>query len=190
MSCRKINDRYAKEGYIIKEINLDGFPWWTNEIPKFPEDGNPATIHKIFKECNVNSITQQAIIQQYNELYIYNEASPIERAILAPQVKVVYSLLNLPDIYYPKFYPLMKEKEVWSLNERDLNVKLGSRLQCFGIPFEDYKKFANNVANLCEEFDLREDDILLNPSNIGYHPILGLRIIDYGLTNDNQLLDF
>ena len=190
MSCRKINDRYAKEGYIIKEINLDDFPWRTNKMPNFPKDGNPNIIHKIFEECNVNSITQQAIMQQYNELYIYNMASPRERAILAPQVKVVYSLLDLPDIYYPKFYPLMDEKEVWSLDERDLSVKLGTLLQNFGISFFDYKKFVDGVVNLCEEFDLREDDILLNPSNIGYHPILGLRIIDYGLTNNNQLLDF
>lgn len=190
MACRKINDRYANEGYIIKEINLDDFPWRTEVIPNFPKDGNLNDIYKIFEECNVNSITQQAIIQQYNELYIYNEATPEERAILAPQVKVVYSLFNLPDIYYPKFYPLMEEKEVWSLNERDLSVKLGSRLQWRGINFDDYKKFVDGVVDLCEEFNLREDDILLNPSNIGYHPILGLRIIDYGLTNDNQLLDF
>jgi len=190
MSCRIINERYAKEGYIIKEINLDSLPWQTGKMPNFPKDGNPDIIHKIFEECNVNSITQQAIMQQYNELYIYNEASPEERAILAPQVKVIYSLLNLPDIYYPKFYPLMDEKEVWSLSERDLSVKLGSRLQWFGINFDDYKKFVDGVVNLCEEFDLREDDIFLNPSNIGYHPVLGLRIIDYGLTNNNQLLDF
>ena len=190
MSCRKINDRYAKEGYIIKEINLDDFPWRTDKMPNFPKDGNPDIIYKIFEECNVNSITQQAIMQQYNELYIYNEASSEEREILAPQVKVVYSLLNLPDIYYPKFQPLMDEKEVWCLNERDLSVKLGTKLQWFGINFDSYKKFANKVSELCEEFNLREDDILLNPSNIGYHPILGLRIIDYGLTNDNQLFDF
>lgn len=190
MACRKINDRYANEGYIIKEINLDDFPWRTDKIPKFPKDGNYEIINRIFEECNVNSITQQAIIQQYNELYIYNEATPEERAILAPQVKVVYSLLNLPDIYYPKFHPLMEEKEVWTLNERDLSVRLGSQLQLFGISFFDYKKFIDGVVDLCEEFNLREDDILLNPSNIGYHPVLGLRIIDYGLTNDNQLLDF
>lgn len=190
MACRKINERYANEGYIIKEINLDDFPWRTNKIPEFPKDGNYEVINRIFEECNVNSITQQAIIQQYNELYIYNEATPEERSILAPQVKVAYSLLNLPDIYYPKFRPLMEEKEVWSLNERDLNIKFGSRLQWFGISFDDYKKFIDGVVDLCEEFNLREDDILLNPSNIGYHPVLGLRIIDYGLTNDNQLLDF
>jgi hypothetical protein len=188
MACRRINERYANEGYIIKEIDLSDFLRQTGKVLDFPKNGNPEDIYKIFRELNMNSITQQAIMQQYNELYIYNEATPEERELLAPQVKVDYSLLNLPDIYYPKFYPLMEEKEVWSLNERDLSVKLGSRLQQRGITFDGYKKFVDGVVNLCEEFDLREDDILLNPSNIGYHPVLGLRIIDYGLTNDNNLL--
>lgn len=190
MACRKINDRYANEGYIIKEIDLSDFFRQTDKVLDFPKNGNPEDIYKIFRELNINSITQQAIIQQYNELYIYNEATPEERELLAPQVKVVYSLLNLPDIYYPKFHPLMDEKEVWSLSERDLSVVLGSRLQWFGINFNAYKKFVDGVVDLCEEFNLREDDIFLNPSNIGYHPVLGLRIIDYGLTNDNQLFDF
>ena len=188
MACRKINDRYANEGYIIKEIDLSDFLRQTDKVLDFPKNGNPEDIYKIFRELNMNSITQQAIVQQYNELYIYNEATSEERKLLAPQVKVDYSLLNLPDIYYPKFHPLMDEKEVWSLNERDLSVKLGSRLQSFGVSFFDYKKFVDGVVDLCEEFNLREDDIFLNPSNIGYHPVLGLRIIDYGLTNDNNLL--
>lgn len=188
MACRRINERYSNEGYIIKEIDLSDFLRQTDKVLDFPKNGNPEDIYKIFKELNMNSITQQAIMQQYNELYIYNEATPEERELLAPQVKVDYSLLNLPDIYYPKFYPLMEEKEVWSLNERDLSVKLGSRLQLRGINFNDYKKFVDGVVDLCEEFNLREDDIFLNPSNIGYHPVLGLRIIDYGLTNDNSLL--
>lgn len=188
MACRRINKRYTNEGYIIKEIDLSDFLRQTDKVLDFPKNGNPEDIYKIFRELNMNSITQQAIMQQYNELYIYNEATPEERELLAPQVKVDYSLLNLPDIYYPKFYPLMEEKEVWSLNERDLSVKLGSLLQCHRINFDDYKKFVDGVVNLCEEFDLREDDILLNPSNIGYHPVLGLRIIDYGLANSNCIL--
>ena len=61
---------------------------------------------------------------------------------------------------------------------------MGQRLQWFGISFNQYKNFAEKVSYLCEDFNLREDDIFLNPSNIGYHPVLGLRIIDYGLTND------
>ena len=57
-------------------------------------------------------------------------------------------------------------------------------LQWFGINYSQYKKFTNKVEDLCENFSLRADDILKNPSNVGYHPILGLRIIDYGLIDE------
>ena len=190
MSCRKINNRYDNEGYIIKEIDLESLCNPGKKSPYFPKEISSNILQQIFKDFDINNITQQAIIQQYNELYIYNEATEDERNILAPQVKVFYSLFNLPQIYYPKFIPLVEEKEVWTLNERDLGIKLGTRLHRLGISFFRYKDFAEKVSNLCEEFNLREDDILLNPSNIGYHPVLGLRIIDYGLTNDNQLFDF
>jgi len=190
MACRQINTKYADEGYIIKEVNLEELCKSEKVIPQFPNDGNPEVLQKLFEEFNVSRITQQAIIQQYNELYVFGEATPEEREILAPQVKVVHSLFNIPDIYYPKFYPLLNEEEVWSLSEKDLGIRMGQRLQWFGISFNQYKNFVEKVSYLCEEFDLREDDILLNPSNLGYHPVLGLRIIDYGLTNSNQLLDF
>ena len=190
MACRQINTKYADEGYIIKEVNLEELCKSEKVIPQFPNDGNPEVLQKLFEKFNVSRITQQAIIQQYNELYIFGEATPEEREILAPQVKVVHSLFNIPDIYYPKFYPLLNEDEVWSLSEKDLGIRIGQRLQWFGISFNQYKNFVEKVSYLCEEFDLREDDILLNPSNLGYHPVLGLRIIDYGLTNSNQLLDF
>lgn len=187
MACRLINDKYANEGYIIKEINLEELCKSEKTVPKFPENGDPEVLFPIFESLNLSSITRQAIIQQYNELYIFEEANEEERNILAPQVKVVYSLFNLPDIYYPKFIPLLEEKEVWTLSEEDLKIRLGQKLQWFGISFPQYKRFAEKVSCLCEEFDLREDDILLNPSNIGYHPVLGLRIIDYGLTNNMRL---
>ena len=184
MACRQINTRYADEGYIIKEVNLEELCKSEKTIPRFPSDGNPEVLQKLFEELNVSRITQQAIIQQYTELYVFGEATSEEREILAPQVKVVHSLFNIPDIYYPKFYPLLNEDEVWSLSEKDLGIRMGQRLQWFGISFNQYKSFAEKVSYLCEDFNLREDDIFLNPSNIGYHPVLGLRIIDYGLTND------
>lgn len=184
MACRQINNRYASEGYIIKEVNLEELTKCEKTVPKFPDiDDNPVLL-PIFESLNLSSITRQAITQQYNELYIFGEATEEERNILAPQVKVVHSLYNIPDIYYPKFYPLLEEKEVWSLNERELGIRLGQRLQWFGISWTQYKNFAEKVSILCEEFNLSEDDIFLNPSNIGYHPVLGLRVIDYGLTED------
>ena len=39
MACRKINDRYANEGYIIKEIDLSDFLRQTDKILDFPKNG-------------------------------------------------------------------------------------------------------------------------------------------------------
>lgn len=184
MACRQINTRYIHEGYIIKEVNLEELCKSEKTIPQFPKNRNLEVLYELFEKLNISKTTKQAIIQQYNELYIFEEAVLEEREILAPQVKVVHSLFNIPDIYYPKFSPLLNENEVWSLDENDLRIKMGQRLQWFGISFNQYKNFAEKVSYLCEDFNLREDDILLNPSNIGYHPVLGLRIIDYGLTEN------
>lgn len=120
---------------------------------------------------------------------MYNDAAEVFREILAPQCSVLYSNPhNLPAIIYPKFTPLMEEEKVWQTKIEDLPILLGITLERFGISFDDYKKFIDTAVDLCEEYNLREDDILLNPSNIGYHPVLGLRIIDYGLTEDNNLI--
>ena len=184
MACREIDKRWEPNGYIIKKIK------WEDALLKasFPDNISASILQNIFEETKLNKITQQAIIQQYNEIYIYNEADIEERNILAPQVKITYDIVGLPEIVYPKFTPLIKAEEVWKLNEEDLKIYLGTRLQRFCISFYEYKKFINKVVDLCENFNLREDDILLNPSNIGYNSVLGLRIIDYGLTEDNNLI--
>lgn len=185
MACRELNNRYASEGYVIKEIAWDD-TFLNKKNLKFPPYGDlcKEELEKIFEEINLNKIARQAIIQQYNEIYIYNAANATEKNILAPQVKIQSSFFDLPSITYPKFQPLIQEEEVWNLNEDNMLVYLGIRLQWFGINYSQYKKFTNEVEDLCENFGLRADDILKNPSNIGYHPVLGLRIIDYGLIEE------
>lgn len=185
MACRELNNRYADEGYIIKEIAWDD-AFLNKKDLEFPPCGDlcQEELDKIFDEINLNKIARQAITQQYNEIYVYNAASAAEKDILAPQVKIQYSFFNLPSIMYPKFQPLMKEEEVWNLSEDNMLVCLGTRLQWFGINYTHYKNFTNKVEELCENCGLRADDILKNPSNLGYHSVLGLRIIDYGLMED------
>lgn len=179
MACREINTRYADLGYVIKQIKWDD-AFIGIEFPNC-EDASSQKLQEIFSNSKINKILQQAIIQQYNEIFIYNEADMYQREILAPQVKVRYSLCNLPDIFYPRFKPIVEEDKVWSLNEEDLKIYLGMQLNNFHISLKEYKDFINKVKDLCADFDLREDDILMNPSNIGYNSVLGLRIIDYGL---------
>ena len=41
-----------------------------------------------------------------------------------------------------------------------------------------------NIINFCYKYDLNEDDILLNFSNLGWNKTFGVRIVDFGLTNE------
>lgn len=186
MGCRVI-DEFRE--YISKYIPYFGI----YDNVKFPSP-DLITSENLTEELDKiegQGIVKQAIIQQYNEILLYHNVSIEQRNLLAPQCAIAYEAYhNLPTIFYPKFTPLIKEDIVWKTSTEDLPILLGTELSRFGISFSDYKNFINKVVNLCEEFDLREDDILLNPSNVGYHSLFGLRIIDYGLTNSNQLLDF
>ena len=185
MACREIDYKNDHLGFIIKDIKWDD-AFLHASFPNY-EDVTTEKLNHIFNEFNIGKISQQAILQQYHEILIYNESNIYQKNILAPQVKVQYSLANLPRITYPKFTPIMEEEKVWSLNEQDLNIYFGMRLRWFGINFKEYQDFIKQVHDLCEDFDLREDDILTNPSNLGYHSVLGLRIIDYGLVNNSLL---
>ena len=185
MACRIIDD-YSE--YISKYIPYFGI--YDELIFPNPDSITNEILTGLLNQIEGQNHVKQAIVQQYNEILLFNNVSIEERNILAPQCAVICDHYhNLPTIFYPKFKPLIDEKTVWKTSQEDLPVLLGTQLQKNGISFFDYKDFIDKVVNLCSIYNLREDDILLNPSNIGYHNLFGLRIIDYGLTVDNQLLD-
>ena len=189
MACRIIDE--LDSNFIAKHIphnidnnNFDNLEWPHASIV------NNEILQELFVKCESNKLFQQAVIQQYNEILLYYYVDDYQRELLAPPCSILYSRpQNLPTIIYPKFTPLLPEELVWQTSEEDMPIRVGMRLNELKISFYDYKTFMNQIPELCEDLDLREADILLNPSNIGVHPILGLRIIDYGLTNDNLLFD-
>ena len=44
--------------------------------------------------------------------------------------------------------------------------------------------FIEKVLQFCEDYDMNENDTLLNLNNLGWNPVFGARIIDYGLSNE------
>ena len=172
MACREIVTCDNSSEYVIKHINSTEIPLYYS-FP-YPQEviADTSLLVDALKKLNLKSYVEQAIVQQYNEIILYDAATFEERLLLAPQISIKLSPINkLPTIIYPRFTPLMEEKEVWSKSERDCMIALGARFNELHIP---------------DEYGLRADDILLNPSNIGWHPILGLRIIDYGLCDDRN----
>ena len=187
MACREIVTCDNSSEYVIKHINSTEIPLYYS-FP-YPQEviADTSLLVDALKKLNLKSYVEQAIVQQYNEIILYDAATLEERLLLAPQISIKLSPINkLPTIIYPRFTPLMEEKEVWNKSERDCMIALGARFNELHIPEKDYRDFLSSVSHFCDEYGLRADDILLNPSNIGWHPILGLRIIDYGLCDDRN----
>ena len=181
MSCRKICFSKNKK-YVIKYIqNFDNSVF--SSIDEIYSDN--------FIEClNIDKITKQAVVQQINEIKLYSIVTEEERKILAPQLGLINNNKHhIPSIIFPYFTPLFTDEEVWNYNEEDLLKLIGFRAAAHKVTEQNLLIFFNQVKKLCEEYDLLEDDILFNPSNIGYNSTFGLRVLDYGLANDGSLLE-
>lgn len=187
MACRAIYDE--GNNFIRKIIPFDGI---TDEFvwPTISEIINePSCLDEIFEKCECSKRIKQAIYQQYNEIILYEITTCDEKKVLAPQCDISYtSKNNLPIIIYPRFTPIFEDEEVWKLNEEELTCLMGLRCGKFGISETELLFFLKEVQKLCINYNLREDDILKNPSNIGYHSVLGLRVIDYGLAEESCVL--
>jgi len=171
---------YGESGeYIQKTVpydaSLNGI-----ELPSFDEylDTHYLDLQNIIKPD-----IRTAIEQQYNEWFIWYNATEDVRQLLAPIVGTGWSESHIPILYFPRFIPLLDEGKVYSLNNVENLIVMGMRLKHLGIPEQDVTDFLREVPIVCNYLDLNEEDIINNPSNIGYNSTFGLRIIDYGLTN-------
>lgn len=124
-----------------------------------------------------------AIAQSYNEIEVWENASWEERKYLAPLLGVRYDYNNTPVLMFPKFEPLCCEREANHYEESEIVEEFHRRLGVKGV--EDYEigKTIEGFYRLCRDHDLSIEDIVENLSNLGWHPIFGCRIIDYGLSN-------
>lgn len=121
-----------------------------------------------------------AIEQQYNEWYSWFTSPEDIRKYLAPIVGTGWDIYsNTPILYFPRFTPLLDEKSVCAHNSRENLILTGAQINQLHI--NDFMEFFRAIPEVCNYLDLNEDDIICNPSNIGFHSIFGLRIIDYGL---------
>ena len=190
MACRKISDSIGSLDVVCKGIDVPDS--WGKEIV-FPTleciQYNDGELQRFLNTIpRLQNATRQAIIQQYNEYLIFNDKDNRWRNILAPQLTVVYDVHNLPILVYPRFEPLVSEDIVWKTPDHLCMIRAGQRLKEWDVSIKDINKFYDEVTELCSEYDLVEDDIIRNPSNIGYNEILGLRLIDYGLVEDDALV--
>lgn len=124
------------------------------------------------------------LYQTFLELYVYEVASYEQRNLLAPPIRVFYDNKNVPVVVFPYIQPICTIEQAHSLEEDEVFEVLTDKLYNLGMPDDQIGEALERISNLCEEFNLSLDDVLGNLSNCGYHPILGFRVLDYGLDEE------
>lgn len=155
---------------------------------KFPSLDEFLDDHLSLDLSSVQSLElNSAIQQQYSEWLSWHCSNEKIKKYLAPIIYTSYDKYGLPILYFPYFTPLVDEKIIYTHNELENHLLAGMATQNFSIPKKDVIDFYRGVHYVCSLLELEEDDIVNNPSNIGYNPNFGLRIIDYGLVFDFSL---
>lgn len=135
---------------------------------------------------NINNtltkLEKLAIAQNLNEFEIYSSATAEERQLIAPILNSYYRN-NILVLEMPIFTPLLDDKEIWNISENQNQLELFHCFCKYSLKHK-YKDFIRKTHIFCEKYDLCEDDIFQNLNNLGYNKNYGIRIIDYGLTEE------
>ena len=172
MSIRKVKP-YGNSDFIQKTIDIE------RKIPLMCGLQDLSDHEKEFTQREYLSL-----YQSFAEVELWNDCSWEERGILAPVVHFFYDINNRPVLVYPRFEPLAAEEEIFRFEEEEVVTELNYRLSQRGMTDDEIGIFIEKVLQFCDDYDMNENDTLLNLNNLGWNPIFGARIIDYGLSNE------
>lgn len=172
MSIRKVKP-YGNYDFIQKTIDID------RKIPFLADLNDLAEHEKEFSKREYLSI-----YQSFTEAKIWNDASWEERQILSPLLNFYYDHNWCPVLIYPRFEPLVSETQSFRFEEDEILGELHRHLAVRGMSDDEIGDFIEKVLSFCDNYDMNEDDILYNLNNLGWNPIFGVRVIDFGLTNE------
>lgn len=125
-----------------------------------------------------------ALYQIFKEIQIWDSSTWETKNLLAPILSFDYDELQRPFLVFPYFEPLTTEEEANKLTFADARDKILSFLESKGINHSKAYDFIRRVRLFCNEWNLNEEDILFNLNNLGWNDTFGIRILDYGLTED------
>ena len=171
---------FGSDNFIEKHIPEDEYlnQWNFPSLDEFYNKG----INSIYNHKGKNnSIAWSAVEQQYTEWSNWFNSPEYIRSYLAPIVATYLDKRGLPVLCYPTFTPLLNEELVYKYNDTEALLFAGKQLQILNVSDENILNFFRNILKVINYLDLVEEDILNNPSNIGYNSTFGLRIIDYGM---------
>ena len=132
----------------------------------------------------LSGIQYLALYQIFKEVQIWDSSNWETRNLLAPILDFNYDELQRPYLIFPFFEPLTTEEEANKLTFADARDKILSFLESKGINHSEAYDFIRRVRLFCNEWNLNEEDILFNLNNLGWNDAFGIRILDYGLTED------
>lgn len=123
--------------------------------------------------------------QTFTELNLWEKTSWDEKHLIVPIVDCIYNNYNAPILIEPYIKPLASLKESFSFDNSDDAIAAISQ-KLIGTGYDDYQvaKFYDALMDFCAKYHLCEDDVFYNGANLGYHKQLGIRVLDYGLTNN------
>ena len=172
MSIRKVKP-YGNSDFIQKTIDIE------RTIPLIYDLQDLSDHEKEFTQKEYLSL-----YQSFAEVELWDDCSWEDRSILAPLVNFFYDNNNRPVLVYPRFEPLASEEDTFRFEEEEVVNQLRIRLSLKGVSDHDIGIFIDKVVQFCEDYDMNQDDTLLNLNNLGWNPVFGARVIDYGLSNE------
>ena len=182
MGSRLILPFGPSKEYIQKCVPEDDYlnKWKYPSLDEFYNKGFDSIYNHSGKN---NSIAWSAVEQQYTEWGNWFNSPEYIKCYLAPIVHTYIDKRGLPVLCFPRFTPLLDEELVYKYNNTEALLFAGKQLHYLYMTDKDILEFFRNIPKVIDYLDLVEEDILNNPSNIGYNPTFGLRIIDYGMSN-------
>ena len=172
MSIRKVKP-YGNSDFIQKTIDIDRKISYITDLYELAAHEDEFTKREYL-----------SIYQSLAEAEVWNDASWEERKILSPLIDFYYDHNNCPVLIYPRFEPLATETESFRFEDEELIGELQRRLAVKGMTDDEIGDFITNIMSFCDYYDMNESDILRNLNNLGWSPVFGARIIDYGLSNE------
>lgn len=131
-----------------------------------------------------NTLTTQEYDGLYQNLYeveLWDILPWNYRQILCPIIDYDSSTQTLT---MPYIEPILKEEEAYRIeDEKSLEI-LEKIVRQRGGTKEEITNFLFILEVLCNTTTLVKEDILYNLSNLGYNEKFGLRVLDYGLSQE------
>lgn len=124
-----------------------------------------------------------ALYQIFKEVQIWEMTTRDEKELIAPILQFGYNETQSPFLIFPCFEPLVTEQEANQLTRSQAREKIYSFLQEKGFSHQESYDWIRRVRLFCDDWGLNEEDILFNLNNLGWNDIFGLRILDYGMTD-------